>query len=77
MPIPSETLLVPVTQPTEPRAVVPWQGPGQPIVLTLCGPASEVAVRLTPTRALALAVELTQRAVLTIKVNCWGPAWPG
>ena len=65
-----------MTQPTEPRAVVSWQGAGQPIVLTVYGPDGEV-VALTPKRALALAVELTQRAVLTIKVNCWGPGWPG
>ncbi len=37
----------------------------------------EVAVPLTPKRALALAVELTQRAVATIKVNQWEPGWPG
>jgi hypothetical protein len=66
-----------LTQPTEPRAVVSWQGPGQPIVLTVYGPDGEVAVALTPVRALALAVELTQRAVVTIKVNRWGPGWPG
>ena len=72
LPGPSETLPVPVTQPTEPRAVVSWKGPSQPIVLTVYGPAGAVEVPLTPTRALALAVELTQRAVLTIKVNQWG-----
>ena len=55
------------------RAAVSWGSPGEPIVLTV----GEVAVPLTPTRALALAVELTQRAVLTIKVNRWGPGWPG
>ena len=58
-------------------AAVSWEGPGQPITLTAYGPAGEVAVPLTPVRALALAVELTQRAVLTIKVNRWGPGWPG
>ena len=36
-----------------------------------------VDVPFTPNRALELAVELTQRAVLTIKVNQWGPGWPG
>ena len=46
-------------------------------MLTVYGPNGEVAVPLSPTRALALAVELTQRAVLTIKVNQWGPGWPG
>jgi hypothetical protein len=62
---------------TEPRAVVSWRGAGEPIVLKVHGPAGEVSTPLTPTRALALAVELTQRAVLTIKTNCWGPHWPG
>ncbi len=59
------------------RAVVTWEGPGQPITLTVHGPGGEVALALTPTRAIALAVELTQRAVLTIKVNQFGPGWPG
>ncbi len=59
------------------RAVVSWQGAGQPITLTVYGADGEVAVALSPVRALELAVELTQRAVLTIKVNQWGPGWPG
>ena len=59
------------------RAAVSWGSPGEPIVLEVDGPDGEVAVPLTPTRALALAVDLTQRAVLTIKVNRWGPGWPG
>jgi hypothetical protein len=58
-------------------ATVSWKGPGAPIVLKVHGPDGEVEVVLSPKRALALAVELTQRAVLTIKVNCWGPGWPG
>ena len=53
--------------------MVSWEGPGEPIVLTV----GDVAVPLTPTRALALAVELTGRAVATIKVTHWGPGWPG
>jgi hypothetical protein len=32
---------------------------------------------LSPRRALALAVALTQLAVATIKVNQFGPGWPG
>ena len=36
----------PMTETTEPRAVVSWEGPDQPIVLTLYGPAGEVAVPL-------------------------------
>jgi hypothetical protein len=74
--------LVPAPIHTAPRStwrsvVVTWEVPGEPIVLTSYGPDGEVAVPLTPTRALALAVELTQRAVVTIKVNQWGPGWPG
>ena len=53
---------LPHVEVTEPRATVSWEGPGEPIVLTV----GEVSTPLTPTRALALAVELTQRAVLTI-----------
>ena len=52
-----------------------WAAPGAPITLTAYGPAGEVAMPLTPVRALA--VELTRRAVLTIEVNRWGPGWPG
>ena len=40
------------------------------------GPPGEVSVLLTPKRALEMARELTQRAVLTIKTNQWGPGWP-
>ncbi len=65
------------SSPFNSRAVVTWEGPGAPIVLTVYDPDGNVAVPLTPVRALALAVELTQRAVLTIKVNQWGPGWPG
>ena len=61
----------------ETGAAVSWQGPDEPIVLTVCGPDGEVSTPLTPARALALAVALTQRAVLTIKTNQWGPGWPG
>ncbi len=35
----------------EPRAVVSWEGPGEPIMLTLYGPDGEVAVPLSPKRA--------------------------
>jgi len=37
---------------SEPRAVVTWEGPGEPILLTAYGPAGEVAVPLLPKRAL-------------------------
>ncbi len=57
---------------TEPRAVVSWEGPGQPIVLTLYGPDGEVAVPLLPKRALELAQELLTRGVQAIKAD-----WPG
>ncbi len=43
---------------TETRAVVTWEGPGEPIVLTLYGPEGEVAVPLLPKRAVTLAQEL-------------------
>ena len=59
------------------RAVVTWQGPGEPIVLTLYSGAPEVAVALSPTRALELAQELTAPAVTAIKVSQWGLPWPG
>ena len=56
-------------QPTEPRAAVSWEGPGQPIVLTVYGPAGEVAVPLLPKRALTLAQELLTRGVQAIKAD--------
>ncbi len=57
---------------TETRAVVSWEGPGQPIVLTLYGPTGEVAVPMVPKRALELAQELLTRGVQAIKAD-----WPG
>ncbi len=51
---------------TESHAVVSWAGPGQPIVLTLYGPVGEVAVPLSPKRALTLAQELLTRGVQAI-----------
>ncbi len=53
------------------RAVVTWEGPGTPIVLALYGPDGEVAVPLTPTRALTLAQELLTRGVQAIKADQW------
>ncbi len=56
----------------EPRAVVTWEGPGQPVMLTLYGPAGEaVAVPLLPKRALTLAQELLTRGVSAIKADSW------
>ena len=48
-----------------------WEGPGEPIVLKVYGPDGEVAVPLTPVRALELAQRLTQPAVTAIKTSQW------
>ncbi len=56
---------------SEARAVVTWEGPGEPIMLTVHGPAGEVAVPLLPKRALTLAQELLTRGVQAIKAD-----WP-
>ncbi len=46
------------------------EGPGQPIVLALCGPdGEEVAVSLEPKRALTLAQELLTCAVQAITAD--------
>ncbi len=55
----------------EPRAVVSWEGPGEPIVLTLYGADGEVALPLLPKRALTLAQELLTRGVQAIKADTW------
>ncbi len=61
----------------EPRAVVSWKGPGQPIMLTLYGPAGEaVAVSLEPKRALTLAQELLTSGVSAIKAEPEAPWAP-
>ena len=55
------------------RAVVTWEGPGEPIVLTLHGPDGEAAaLPLLPKRALTLAQELLDRGVQAIKADQWG-----
>ncbi len=54
-----------------PRAVVTWEGPGEPIVLTLYGADGETTVPLLPKRALTLAQELLTRGVAAIKVDSW------
>ncbi len=47
-------------------------------MLALYGPDGEVAVPLTPVRALKLAQELLQPAVVSIKTAQWGGrGWPG
>ncbi len=54
------------------RAVVTWEGPGEPIMLTLYGPDGEVvAVPLLPKRALTLAQELLTQGVSAIKADSW------
>ncbi len=54
-----------------PRAAVTWEGPGEPIMLTLYGVEGEVAVPLLPKRALTLAQELLTRGVAAIKADQW------
>ena len=54
------------------RVVVTWEGPGEPIMLTVYGPDGELAVPLLPKRCLTLAQELLTRGVQPIKVY-----WPG
>ncbi len=59
-----------MTESTENRAVVTWEGPGEPVMLTLYGPAGEVAaVPLLPKRALTLAQELLTQGVAAIKAD--------
>ena len=54
------------------RAVVTWEGPGKPIVLTLYGAEGTTALPLLPKRALTLAQELPTRGVQAIKADQWG-----
>ena len=54
-----------------PRVVVSWDGPDEPIVLTVYGPDGTMAVPLLPTRALTLAQELLTRGVQAIKADSW------
>ena len=59
------------------RAVVTWDGPGEPIVLTLYGADGEAAaVPLLPKRALTLAGELLERGVQAIKADPAAPWSP-
>ena len=60
------------------RAIVTWAGPGKPITLTLYGPdGAVVSVPLKPKRALELAKDLSEPAVMAIKTEQWGRMWPG
>ena len=63
---------IPVTETNEHRAAVTWEGPGEPIMLEICGPAGEAAIPLSPTRALELARELLTHGVQAIKADQWG-----
>ncbi len=59
------------------RAVVTWEGPAQPVMLTLYGPDGEaVAVPLLPKRALTLAQELLTSGVQAIKAEPEAPWAP-
>ena len=62
---------------TEPGTVVTCEGPGTPITLKVCGPDGELSVSLSPVRALELAKQLTEPAVMAVKTSQWGPGWPG
>ena len=62
---------VALTQATEPRVAVSYEGPGEPIVLKVHGPTGEVAVPMVPKRALELAQDLLTRGVQAIKAD-----WP-
>ena len=53
------------------RAVVSWEGPGEPIMLQVYGPDGEVSVPMVPNRALELAQELLTRGVQAIKADQW------
>ena len=61
-----------MTTAAEPRAVVSWEGPGEPTETRFGGTEGELAVPLLPKRALTLAQELLTRGVQAIKVD-----WPG
>ena len=66
-----------MTQPAEYRSVVTWQGSGEPIMLAVYDPdGAVVSVPLSPKRALELAKDLMERAVMAIKTGQWGSEWP-
>ena len=66
-----KTNLSEVSNAPAPRAVVSWEGPGEPIVLKVYGPVGTMAVPLLPKRALTLAQELLTRGVQAIKADSW------
>ncbi len=53
------------------RAVVTWEGAGEPTVLALYGSEGELAVPLLPKRALTLAKELIEKGVSSTKADQW------
>ncbi len=66
-----------MTETTETRTVVSWNGPGQPITLTVYGPdGAAVAVPLLPKRALTLAQEMLTQGVAAIKADPAAPWAP-
>ena len=62
---------MPMSETTENRAAVSWEGPGEPIMLKVYGPDVDVALALDPKRALTLAQELLTRGVSAIKADSW------
>ena len=46
-------------------------------MLQVHGATGDVAVPLSPTRALELAKQLIEPAVRSIKTSQWGEDWPG
>ncbi len=64
-----------MTEATEHRVVVTWEGASQPILLKVYAADTEVAVvPISPVRALTLAKELIEPAVAEIKFRQWGAA---
>ncbi len=72
--VPAPPPLAAMAETNEPRAVVSWNGPGQPVVLALYGPdGEELALPLEPKRALTLAKELIEPAVQAISADPTAP----
>ena len=60
----------------ESRVVVSWEGPGEPIMLTVYSSPGEVTVPLLPKRALTLAQEFLTCGVSAIKADPTAPWAP-
>ncbi len=65
----------PLSPPAD-RAVVSWEGPGEPIMLTVYSSSGEVTLPLLPKRALTLAQELLTCGVSAIKADPEAPWAP-